>query len=1083
MTRFFKVSLSVVALLLVAMVLFTGCANKALTAAEEAKEAVEKATADLEAAIAKKADASELAAKVEALTTAVEAATASVTDGDVELKNAIETAKKTLSDNAQTLISTLDVKIAGLLAEKADKATINGELARLDALVNNINTVTGGAISVEKFTELSTTAAFYVYRLELLWNKMAPNAATAIELYGEEGYENLLYAYKTAEVVIYRATSFSVIEQAYANFETKVKENPSTVDTLYYDTIMAYVNDASKHNADNAKTLYTTVKTFYTGLTSEAAKDLVEAYYADYFNADSTDAVVTENLLETVIGLWIEEVEADVNELGSRYLVYPENATYKNDKTDLEAARAHINALNGTYNGEQQLIAGGEIAYVNTAFNLALDDANVPDAFVKNEARMAKLVGTDFMSSGNVGANAAAAYVNALIEQYVGKNDDGTLKGVTYENGVITEISDETLALVADALTVVGEDEEAQPSATPANVDAVNALKKAVDQWAFDFVKLANNETAENQKRYEANKAVVDNATFVANALYSYLHDEVLADYKAEAQAFIDVAEKFFVNGVYDPAQIVEADGEAITAAMAAARAWQIKWTYINLDVYANTVDVTAEEAYGAILLAVEDYAAKNAAKIEAWIALKPNHDLYATWTEAAKVDIYDTTLETTIAWFNYFMEDGELTDALDTFTVGDYATKPTAEYYENLVALKKVRDDARAAKVAATAALNNRLVAIATASLTAYDLDDEDASKTIAKLVEDIAAFKADTAFGYDKDDARNATFNMALANEGNIDVAEDRVEALLAALAEIDAPLAAIKDLEIDAEADDADDQKADLEAAVSALAAKVTAFETLDGVLNSDWTKAARTALAEADTDLKYYALVLAAKTLGVEIKDLEDATKALADATAALGNTPTKYFADDNAIDAYDALYRVLSEAAESAYAAERAYATAVANYKAAVAAYKALDNTVEDVVDADLPGYADGTISDSEENDSDYTVAMAVAEDAAKAYVTIKLEYALTIAHLVPRYNTEAAKINGSQIIDKDAALAALMSAMDAASEEIAKLEFTDAELEAFMEDGIDGIKADEMARIDGTFSADALAIYIQAPKY
>jgi hypothetical protein len=364
---------------------------------------------------------------------------------------------------------------------------------------------------------------------------MAPNAATAIELYGEEGYENLLYAYKTAEVVIYRATSFSVIEQAYANFETKVKENPSTVDTLYYDTIMAYVNDASKHNADNAKAHYTTVKTFYTGLTSEAAKDLVEAYYADYFNADSTDAVVTENLLETVIGLWIEEVEADVNELGSRYLVYPENATYKNDKTDLEAARAHINALNGTYNGEQQLIAGGEIAYVNTAFNLALDNANVPDAFVKNEARMAKLVGTDFMSSGNIGANAAAAYVNALIEQYVGKNDDGTLKGVTYENGVITEISDETLALVADALTVVGEDEEAQPSATPANVDAVNALKKAVDQWAFDFVKLANNETAENQKRYEANKAVVDNATFVANALYSYLHDEVLADYKAEA--------------------------------------------------------------------------------------------------------------------------------------------------------------------------------------------------------------------------------------------------------------------------------------------------------------------------------------------------------------------------------------------------------------------------------------------------------------------------------------------------------------------------------------------------------------------
>ena len=97
MTRFVKVSLSVVALLLVALLVFTGCGdNGALTAANEAKNAVVTATTELEAALAKKADAATLAEKVEALTKAINAAETAASDGDAALNTALAAAKAAL---------------------------------------------------------------------------------------------------------------------------------------------------------------------------------------------------------------------------------------------------------------------------------------------------------------------------------------------------------------------------------------------------------------------------------------------------------------------------------------------------------------------------------------------------------------------------------------------------------------------------------------------------------------------------------------------------------------------------------------------------------------------------------------------------------------------------------------------------------------------------------------------------------------------------------------------------------------------------------------------------------------------------
>jgi hypothetical protein len=135
MTRLFKVSLSVIALLLVALMVFTACGSEALTKAEEAQKAVQTATADLEAAIAKKADAKELTDKVAQLNAAIQQANSVATDGDASLKAAIEEAKATINANVETLLKAHKVDVAGLIAGKASKDEVNKQVADLKAMI------------------------------------------------------------------------------------------------------------------------------------------------------------------------------------------------------------------------------------------------------------------------------------------------------------------------------------------------------------------------------------------------------------------------------------------------------------------------------------------------------------------------------------------------------------------------------------------------------------------------------------------------------------------------------------------------------------------------------------------------------------------------------------------------------------------------------------------------------------------------------------------------------------------------------------------------------------------------------------
>ena len=241
MTRFFKVSLCVVALLLVSLLVFTGCnnegADQALAAAEEAKQAVTTATADLEAAIANKADATKLAEEVDALTKAIQAAELLTEDGDSSLKAAVATAKAALTENAQTIVNALDVKIAGLLAEKSDKATVDAELARFEEVIKNINDATGAYIKLNDFVSFSSQAAIHAYQLEQKFYRMAELS----DLYGED-WENIEKAYAIAKVVIYRATSIEVVNSALEQFDKTVMDNANEIDVVYYDYILAYQN-------------------------------------------------------------------------------------------------------------------------------------------------------------------------------------------------------------------------------------------------------------------------------------------------------------------------------------------------------------------------------------------------------------------------------------------------------------------------------------------------------------------------------------------------------------------------------------------------------------------------------------------------------------------------------------------------------------------------------------------------------------------------------------------------------------------------------------------------------------------------
>ena len=311
MTRFLKTSLCVVALLLVTMLVLTGCGHSKLEesignaqgAADQAqadaaanlataKQSVEEARASLEAAIATKADATTLAAEVSKLNAAIEAAkaVASTADGalKVELEAAIAAAKATILAEGENLVRELDAEILELLNDTdADVADVKAKVDALSKMIEEMDTIAGFKAS---FTLLTGDVAANRFLLDARYEELV-----ACGLYTADQLDILARAYKIADTAIIRATSLSVIEQAWTAFEGTVlsDEVRNPVDTLYVLVTDAHANGFEEGMAE-AKALFV--------LADGYAKDSAKAALTrDYYGKG--------DLLEASLDLYVAEVQ------------------------------------------------------------------------------------------------------------------------------------------------------------------------------------------------------------------------------------------------------------------------------------------------------------------------------------------------------------------------------------------------------------------------------------------------------------------------------------------------------------------------------------------------------------------------------------------------------------------------------------------------------------------------------------------------------------------------------------------------------------------------------------------------------
>lgn len=687
MTRFVKVSLSIVALLLVTLLAFTGCGNKALTAAEEAKAAVVTATEELEAALAKKADAATLAEKVEALTKAVNAAETAAADGDAALNKALADAKTALEENAKTIVAALDAEITTALNSKADKAIVDAELARLGEVIDNINAVLGtDFIKVEDFVEFSTTVAYYVYELEAKWAEIQ----TYDSLYDGGIPEELFKAYTTAHVVLYRATSMNVIDQAFAEFEAAMAKNPNPIDTIYFEHVKPFANgDRAKY--ETAAELYAYVAGKYS-VASAKAKELMADYYGN------------GNLVLIPLEFWRADVTEAMTDIAGRYVVYPESTDYTDaaDITATETAKTNFTAA---------------VTSCQTAFGTdAAKVLAVPTAYTANVTRMNLLKNGDGVNFTK-GAKAAAADVDALA------------------------LTDADLAKLTNA------------ALDQATIDKVVTWKNAYDKWISVFAPVINNPTADDTARYNANAALVatSKAGIYGETGAIAKLQAIAAPFIADAkEAYMDlVAAKFYdEDGDLDLNKVVYASGADIDAAMNGMMEWMDGYT-LGLDF--SLVLEPGQKSPQAVALEILDLQVKYTQVVEAaitdWEAL-PHTEVNALVAGTTKINIYNETVAEVLEWIRiYATKDNAITwntkvDGADAFVLvtDDGNVTVTKAYYDKLVALKNTLEDLIEYKQGKADALNAALNALATTKLSAFE------ANAITKVTDLDTAYVAGT-------------------------------------------------------------------------------------------------------------------------------------------------------------------------------------------------------------------------------------------------------------------------------------------------------------------------------------------------
>ena len=774
MTRFLKTSLCVVALLLVTMLVLTGCGHSKLEesignaqgAADQAqadaaanlataKQSVEEARASLEAAIATKADATTLAAEVSKLNAAIEAAkaVASTADGalKVELEAAIAAAKATILAEGENLVRELDAEILELLNDTdADVADVKAKVDALSKMIEEMDTIAGFKAS---FTLLTGDVAANRFLLDARYEELV-----ACGLYTADQLDILARAYKIADTAIIRATSLSVIEQAWTAFEGTVlsDEVRNPVDTLYVLVTDAHANGFEEGMAE-AKALFV--------LADGYAKDSAKAALTrDYYGKG--------DLLEASLDLYVAEVQGVVSELGDRYIVYPEALQAEDaaagkvaisgaqDKADLENARTYLNDVTTA---------------VDTLAITEGVDPFVVSAFVANEARMTLLAT----------AKADAESVVALDKGYGEANN----------------------AAVALEQTIIND---------------INAWDKAVDTWIAKYFKAVDDTaSAANQQRAALLYDLIE-ATEDARDTDKAVLDELAEAYKQSAfELFQQTVSEFYNIYATDIDTLQHASG--------------IDYSKLNFS-KKSTLD-EAWAGYQTWLATYEGkanlygiYGTNEAQMITVSDSITDLLALYNKYEELAKIarDAYPAELDETVA--DVMPEDiDKINDALKWFT--DYAvwnngaiiwdtvrgeaaynisaddpkTQPavivTKAYYDRLVAIKAMSEKIATDKAAKALELNNAINALAVGN----DLKLSHAQAVAnARTLYDAyinATYVAEAnraQYVYNAADTANNdrfAFTVADTQLAKLEASETRIAALQAKLNEIDEKTAELK------------------------------------------------------------------------------------------------------------------------------------------------------------------------------------------------------------------------------------------------------------------------------------------------
>ena len=850
MTRLFKVSLSVIALLLVALMVFTGCGNEALTKAEEAEKAVATATAELEAALANKADAKELTDKVAALTAAIQAAETVATDGDVALKASIEEAKNALTANVETLLKAHKVDVAGLLAGKASKEDVSNQVKDLKKMINDIETATLAAIDLKAYVDWTTVAAAYAYELDNIYVEIENYK----ELYTESQWTAIHKAYKVAEVSIYRsfgsADDTSMADDAFNAFKAVLAANPNAVDNIYYgeNGIVEFLA-AEDNTVADAKALFENVLAVYNA-SGAKAQELFRAYYV----INSDNELVEADLLVDTLGYWKNEISADVLALSKIHPVYSTNATFNKDAENFAAVKASL-----------------------AAFTAALDNNTFDDGVV-----------VDFVASELTAFN---------------RND-----------AFLTELNDATNGAVAFAEAVKALEFAGDITLTHNCVDTVNAWSAKCVEWETKFLKYkpANFNTedglTENEQRFLEVKALIDETRAKLDVAKAAVN-EAAAIFKADAKEFMDIIAKYYVSAddmTLDTTKVVITDGAEILRAYNLSKAWAAKYSdVLNIAIEYSQAEKKPADALNEAITLNLYYINKYSYVVNDWNTLDiATLDKYVAGTEVA--GIYDTKIYAAIAWFE-FAEGDEYGFVVDgVFQEGCAIAgleKANAEYYQALKALAAELDARIAAKAEAATNLNNALNNLANVTLAtqniiadaealkdAYDVDYDPAN--------DLNAVRGFTVeYGTKIEDAK-AKLSEVMNAQNEMDHAVVALKEIVVGTAYpyFDAPGLA---------------DQATFQAAIDYLKQKIAAFELLNNgketfTAEADQAVTDAEALVAADDEIDGSEFGNAAHATLIALEELKKANANFIAAKAKL-NVTVPFFTVEMPYEAFGSVY--------------------------------------------------------------------------------------------------------------------------------------------------------------------------------